>query len=169
MSTKDAVAGLFGLKGEAWMRHANPASVWTRFAIVPLLAVAIWSRDWIGWWCLVPVVALLVWTVANPLFFDRPASTKHWASRAVFGERLWTERDRASLPEEFRSPVPNIAQASQLVGLVALAVGLVTDDVAATVGGVVIMQLGKCWYLDRMVLLFDAVKAHDSEAAAWEY
>jgi hypothetical protein len=117
----------------------------------------------------VPIVALLVWIVINPLFFDRPASPRHWASRSVFGERLWTERDRASLPQEFRSAVPNVAQASQLIGLVALAVGLVTYDVGATVCGVIIMQLGKCWYLDRMALLFDAVKAHDPGVAAWEY
>src|SRR5919108_2649722 len=28
------VAKLFGLQGEAWMRHANPLSVWTRFAVL---------------------------------------------------------------------------------------------------------------------------------------
>src|SRR4029453_10046537 len=43
------VASLFGLKGDSWMRHANPWSVWTRFAVLPLLILAIWSRDWIGW------------------------------------------------------------------------------------------------------------------------
>ena len=31
------VASLFGLKGDSWMRHANPWSVWTRFAVLPLL------------------------------------------------------------------------------------------------------------------------------------
>jgi hypothetical protein len=46
------IAKAFGLDGENWMRHANPVSVWTRFAVLPLLAAAIWSRDWIGWWCL---------------------------------------------------------------------------------------------------------------------
>ena len=42
------IAKLFGLEGESWMRHANPASVWTRFSVVSILALAIWSRDWIG-------------------------------------------------------------------------------------------------------------------------
>jgi hypothetical protein len=28
------------------MRHANPVSVWTRFAVLPLLALAVWSREW---------------------------------------------------------------------------------------------------------------------------
>lgn len=31
------VARLFGLRGESWMRHANPWSVWTRFSVLPLL------------------------------------------------------------------------------------------------------------------------------------
>src|SRR4051812_35846572 len=39
------VAKLFGLEGESWMKHANPASVWTRFSVVSLLALSIWSRD----------------------------------------------------------------------------------------------------------------------------
>ena len=42
------VAKLFGLEGESWMKHANSASVWTRFSVVSLLALAIWSREWIG-------------------------------------------------------------------------------------------------------------------------
>nr|WP_238997445.1 DUF6653 family protein [Mycolicibacterium sp. CBMA 361] len=32
----------------AWRRHANPWSVWTRFAAIPLMMLAIWSRVW-GW------------------------------------------------------------------------------------------------------------------------
>ena len=30
------VAKLFGLEGDAWMRHATPLSVWTRFGVLPL-------------------------------------------------------------------------------------------------------------------------------------
>jgi hypothetical protein len=43
-----SVTKLFGPEGERWMRHANPVSVWTRFAVLPLLALAVWSREWIG-------------------------------------------------------------------------------------------------------------------------
>jgi hypothetical protein len=32
-----SVNKLFGLEGDKWMRHANPVSVWTRFAVLPLL------------------------------------------------------------------------------------------------------------------------------------
>jgi hypothetical protein len=41
VTTATKIAKLFGLQGEAWMRHANPVSVWTRFAVLPLLAVSI--------------------------------------------------------------------------------------------------------------------------------
>ena len=44
------IARLFGLTGDKWMQHANAMSVWTRFAVVPLLALAIWSRAWLGWY-----------------------------------------------------------------------------------------------------------------------
>jgi hypothetical protein len=168
-ASKNRVAALFGLKGEAWMRHANPWSVWTRFAVVPLLAPAIWSRDWIGWWCLLPIVLLIVWLGINPLFFDRPATTKHWVSRSVFGERIWSETSRDALPVEFRSKVPGVAQAYQAVGLAILIYGLAALDAIATVSGVLITQGGKVWYLDRMVLLFEAMKTRNPEFASWEY
>ena len=35
IKSKPSIARAFGLEGEAWMRHANPVSVWTRFAALP--------------------------------------------------------------------------------------------------------------------------------------
>lgn len=54
------IARVFGLEGRSWMRHANPASVWTRFTVLSLLSLAIWSRDWIGVWCLVGVAVAII-------------------------------------------------------------------------------------------------------------
>jgi hypothetical protein len=151
------------------MRHANPASVWTRFAVLPMLAVSIWSSDWIGWFCLIPVALSVAWLVINPLFFREPISTKHWVSKSVFGEGIWTEGDRSTFPEEFRSKIPAIATAFQLVGMAALVYGLVALDPIAVVAGIVIAQLAKLWFLDRMVLLFEAMKTQNTEYAGWEY
>jgi hypothetical protein len=162
------VTRAFGLKGEAWMRHANPASVWTRFAVLPLLALAIWSRDWIGWWCLIPIALSIVWLVVNPLVFKEPRSTKYWVSKSVFGERIWTEGDRSSFPAEFRSSVPTVSTVIQLIGIALLTYGLVVLDPVATVAGIVIAQVAKLWFLDRMVLLYDAMKRTNPEYAAWE-
>jgi hypothetical protein len=45
MSLETKLANLFGLHGEdAWRRHANPWSVYTRIPIPLLLVAAIWSR-----------------------------------------------------------------------------------------------------------------------------
>jgi hypothetical protein len=86
------VAHFFGLRGDAWMRHANPLSVWTRFSCLSLVVIAVWSRAWIGWYCLIPVAATSAWMWLNPRLFDVPASTRNWASKAVFGERIWLDR-----------------------------------------------------------------------------
>jgi hypothetical protein len=169
-TSEQRVARLFGLQGDSWMRHANPWSVWTRFAVLPLLAVSIWSRDWIGWWCLIPVALSLVFMVVNPLLFPEPRSTRNWTSRAVFGERLWADRNRVALPEQFRtSKVPAVAQSIQVVGMAVLVYGLVELDLLTVVTGTVLTQTAKAWYLDRMVLLFEHMKALRPEYAAWEY
>jgi hypothetical protein len=163
------VARAFRLEGDAWMRHANAASVWTRFAVLPLLALAVWSRDWIGWWCLVPIALSLVWLAVNPLAFGPPRSTRNWASKSVFGERIWVEHDRSRLPAQFRSQIPTLLSASHVVGLVPLVYGLVVLDPVAAAAGILLIQSGKLWYLDRMVLLFEDVKSRDPGVAAWEY
>ena len=164
------VARVFGLVGDNWTRHANPLSVWTRFAGVPLLAAAVWSRAWIGWWSLLPIALCLVFIVVNPLLFPTPHSTRNWASRGVFGERVWSERDEVEIPRQFReSRVPSVAVAFQVAGLAVLVYGLVTLDLLGVVTGLVIGQLAKAWYIDRMVLLYEDVKPRRPEYAAWEY
>jgi hypothetical protein len=163
------IAGAFGLKGENWMRHANPASVWTRFTVIPLLAGSIWSRKWIGRRSAIPIALSSVWLVVNPLFFKPPGSTRNWASRGVFGERVWVERDRSELPEQFQSAIPTAASVYQAVGMVPLVYGLGALKVISTVTGILIVQGGKLWYIDRMVLLFEDMKARNPEYAGWEY
>jgi hypothetical protein len=163
------VARVFGLTGDRWMRHANPLSVWTRFTILPLIALAVWSRTWLGWWSLVPVAMVIVWNFVNPLLFPPPASTRNWASKAVLGERIWTDRDRIDLPAPHRSRVPDVASGYAAVGLVLLVYGLVVFDVIAVVAGILIVAGGKLWFIDRMVLLFEDVKTRRPEYAAWEY
>jgi len=169
-TTETKIAKAFGLDGESWMRHANPVSVWTRFAVLPLLAAAVWSRDWIGWWSLVPVALSLVFMKVNPLLFPTPGSTRNWASRAVFGERIWADRNKTEIPEQFaRSRVPTVTYAVQIFGLAVLVYGLVELRLLDVVTGLVIVQCAKAWCLDRMVLLFDDMKGRRPEYAAWEY
>src|SRR5687768_11073294 len=168
-ANKPTIARVFGLQGDSWMRHANPASVWTRFLTLPLLAVAIWSREWIGWLSLLPIAASIVWMAVNPLFFAKPRSTRNWASKGVLGERIWSEADRSTLPGEFRSKALTVAATYQTIGMLVLGYGLVVLNPLAAVTGLLIVQGGKSWYIDRMVLLFDAMKARDAEYASWDY
>lgn len=163
------VAKLFGLTGDSWARHANPVSVATRFAVLPLLALSIWSRDWIGWWCLVPVVLSVVFMMVNPLLFPKPRSTRNWASKGVFGERVWSERNVTPVPAQFTPDVLRVTYAVQTVGAAALVYGLVRFDLMATVTGLVILQAAKAWYIDRQVLLYEDMKQRNAEYASWEY
>ena len=161
------LAKAFGLEGDGWMRHANPISVWTRFSVVSLLALAIWSREWIGIRCLAPIAAVIVWMFVNPLLFKEPKSTRNWASRSVLGERIWVDRDKVTLPEEFRSRAASIvANGYSTVGMVILAYGLIDLNLIATLSGILIIHGGKAWYLDRAVLLFAAMKNRDPEYAS---
>ena len=54
------IARAFGMNDEAWRRHANPWSVYTRFAAIPAMILAVWSRVWIGWWALIPALLVAV-------------------------------------------------------------------------------------------------------------
>jgi len=163
------VASLFGLKGDSWMRHANPWSVWTRFAVLPLLILAVWSRDWIGWWSVAAVALVLVFMMVNPLLFRKSGSTRNWASKSVFGEHIWSDRDTVELPRQFLdSKVPATSTAIQVAGVALLAYGLIQLDPLTTVAGLVLDQTAKAWYLDRMVLLYEDMKARNPEYAAWE-
>ena len=170
-TTRDRkVAKAFGLEGDNWMKHANAASVWTRFSVVSLFALAVWSREWIGIWCLVPVALSIVWMFVNPLLFKAPKSTRNWASRTVLGERIWVDRDKIELPEQFRSRTPSlVANAYSAIGLALLVFGLVDLNVLAAVTGILITHGGKAWYLDRTQLLFCDMKGRNAEYSSWDY
>jgi hypothetical protein len=103
LSSERRLARVFGLDGDSWMRHANPVSVWTRFAVLPMLAVAVWSRDWIGWWSVALVVLSLVFMMINPMLFREPGSTRNWASKAVLSERIWVDRNDVDVPATYRA------------------------------------------------------------------
>jgi hypothetical protein len=167
--TKPSVAKAFGLEGDSWMRHSNPVSVWTRFAGLPMLALAVWSRDWIGWLSLIPIGLSVVWLAINPLFFAKPRSTRNWASKGVLGERVWAEGDHSTFPPQFQSKATVAAAVHQSVGMAVLGYGLWVLDPLAAVAGMLIVQGGKAWFIDRQVLLFDDMKHRNAEYASWDY
>jgi hypothetical protein len=168
-TSEQRIARLFGLTGDAWMRHANPISVWTRFSCLSLVALAVWSREWIGWLSVGAVAAAVVWMVVNPLLFGVPSSTRNWASKGVFGERIWADRKQVEIPEQFRSRVPNLANLYSAIGLAIATYGLIALELWPVVGGILITHGAKLWYLDRMVLLFEDMKQRDHTYTRWEW
>ncbi|EGV33100.1 hypothetical protein ThidrDRAFT_0778 [Thiorhodococcus drewsii AZ1] len=158
MTLERKIASIFRLTDENWMRHANPLSVWSRYSVLPLLMLAIWSRTWIGWWFLVPVALSITWTLINPALFPKPESTDAWASKAVLGERLYLDRDRVEIPDHHRSPLFAILKTVALVGfLIALGSALVYS-IPGAASGLALTYLAKSWFLDRMVWLYEDMR-----------
>lgn len=145
-----------------WWRHANPASGWTRMPILAGLALAIFSRVWIGWWCLVPVALLLVWNWLNPRAFASPQSLDSWMTRAVLGERIWLNRQTKPIPPN-HARMANMLSLAATFGLLPLVYGLWVLDPMATASGVIIATGAKLWFLDRMVWLYEDTKADHPE------
>ena len=77
---------------ESWKRHSNPWSVYTRFSILPLMSLAFWSREWIGYYSLILIIISFVWIWLNPRLFKAPTQTNNWASMGTFGERIYLDR-----------------------------------------------------------------------------
>jgi len=74
------------MKDSAWRRRANPWSVWTSFAAIPAMIVAIWSRVWLGWvGALLPVAVVVLWLVVNPVIFLAVDVPKVWVSKGSYG------------------------------------------------------------------------------------
>ena len=142
---------LMGMSDRARLRHANPWSGWTRFAMaLPLLIAAVWSRVWIGWGALAPIALVILWIWANPRVFPPPRDFGAWMSRGVLGERVWLERDRFGVPRHHRR-VANAATGFAAVGALAMLWGLVVLDPWAAILGALLAVAGKAWFCDRMV------------------
>ena len=144
---------LMGMTGPVWDRHANPLSGWTRLAILPVLALAIRSRVWIGWWSVLPALAVVLWAFANPRAFPPPADHGAWMTRAVLGERWFLARGKVSLPSH-HVRWARILGAAAALGLLPLAFGLWHLNAFAVLTGLVLTVGGKLWFLDRMVWLY---------------
>lgn len=166
MAFGEAIAKAFRMDDAAWRRHANPWSGWTRLPILPLLALAIWSRVWLGWWCLVPIGVLILWAAINPHVFPVPKTTDNWMSHAVFGERVWLNRDAIPIPQQHRRAATLLTWLSA-IGLIPLAWGFYALDPVAVVFGVALVLIGKLWFLDRMVWLYADMREATPEYRSW--
>jgi hypothetical protein len=160
------MATLFRLDEEGWERHANPWSVWTRVATWPVLMFVLWSFHWWGVWSLLPLAVVAGWLVLNPHAFPPPASTKSWASRAVFGERVYLLRELHPIPLEHTNAATALSVGSG-VGALLMGAGLLTAEPVTFLAGGVAVFLCKLWFVDRMVWLYEDMSREVPEYAAW--
>ncbi|MGW0435615.1 DUF6653 family protein [Micromonospora sp. NPDC003197] len=159
MNPVQLIARAFRMDDEGWRRHANPWSVWTRFAAIPPLLLGIWSRTWIGWWCLVPIAMVVVWLWINPHVFPPVDEPRTWTAKGIYGERLWAERG-GRLPEGHQS-VLRLLVLTGLAGFGLLAWGLVQLEVWPTVFGGTLVVVVQLWRIDRFTWLYERSTASD--------
>ncbi len=167
MTLERKIANLFKLTDENWMKHANPWSAWTRYSVLPIIVLAFWSRVWIGWWFLLPAIISLAWMFFNPVLFKKAKSTKNWASKAVLGERVWLNRDKIDVPK-YHQTLPNILNGISSIGMILSIWAIVVLSIWPAILGISIAYLGKSWYMDRMVWLYEDMK-HLPEYEKWLY
>jgi hypothetical protein len=160
------IARSFRMDEATWARHANPWSVWTRVATLPVLLLALSSHVWIGWWSLVAVLGVSLWTWVNPRLFRPPVSTRSWASRATFGERIWLNRQAIPIPGHHARAAALLSIASATGFLISI-YGAIAIDATALAGGGVLAWTAKMWFVDRMVWLYEDMKDHSPEYRSW--
>ena len=167
MRIDKAIEASMAMKDTDWARHANPWSVYSRIPTLALFALAVWSRVWIGWWALLPVAAVVAWTLWNPRAFPPPASTRNWASKVTFGERVWLKRKETPIPRPpwrggpsgCRSPAGSRCCPQS------------TDSSSSTRQPLHWARSWprwlKLWFCDRMVWLYEDMIAEHAEHRAW--
>jgi len=150
-----------------WKRHSNPWSVVTRSTVTPILVLALWSRVVFGLYSIILVIFSLIWMYINPRVFSPPKSTNNWASKGVFGERVWVNRDKVPIPEKHRR-APNILSIVSGIGFIFVIFGTYKLDILIVLFGFSLNILGKLWFVDRMVWLYEDMK-HLPEYGKFEY
>jgi hypothetical protein len=169
MNTLESLsAKLFNMTDETWERHANPWSVWTRYACLPLFVLAISSYAWIGYTNLILIVLIGVWCWLNPRVFGKPRSTNNWASKSVLGERVLLAGDKGPIPRHHKTAL-SILKFLMLLGVFTVVTGYICEEIALVWLGVCIVILAKSWFLDRMVWLYDEMSNIHVEYKEWLY
>ena len=168
METTNTFEKTMSMGADVWRRHANPLSVYTRFLSLPLLGLALWSRDWIGPWCAIPVALAIFWVWINPRLFPVPASTDNWASKAVLGERIWMRRKTMPIPRHHARAAIVLAAISA-IGALQFFYGAIALEPVMLSYGLVVTLLGKAWFLDRMVWLYEDMMHTSAEYRDWLY
>lgn len=141
------------MSDEMWKRHANPWSVWTRFAAIPAAIVAIWSRVWIGWWSLVPIALVVAWLFLNVFVFSPVDLPRSWAAKGIYGEKLWFN-NRSEIPGHY-AVIQRWLIILGIAGMILIAWGLIQLHLCVSILGSVILILAQLWRIDRFSTLYE--------------
>lgn len=139
---------------DTWLRHANPWSVYTRLSCLPLMALAIWSRVWIGWWSLSALAVVLLWTWYNPRMASTSGDVNSWAYKGVMGERIFLNRKLNPIPQHHQR-MGYLLTALSMVGVFLLGHGLYVLVGWEVISGLLLTIVAKLWFVDRMVWLYE--------------
>jgi len=127
-----------------WRRHTNPWSGWSRMLTFPFLFIAIWYHNWIA------LAVVIVWYVVNPFLFPEPKSTDNFMSKAVLGEKLWTEK--------IRTRFPNVLNACNGIFFVVALYASYRNMLWHVIYPAILSFTFKMWFLDRMVFIYEEFK-----------
>jgi len=144
------MASILGKEG--WKRHANPWSVYTRFAAIPAGVLAGWSRVWIDWWAALPLALVIIWLVINPFVFRPMDKPTHWISKGILGEPLWLEGSPVFAPHR---NVLRILLAFGIVGMISMFAGVIWLNPWAAVSGALLVTITQVWRIKRFARAFD--------------
>ncbi len=127
-----------------WKRHINPWSGWSRMLTFPFLFIAVWYHNWIA------LAVVIVWYAVNPFLFPEPKSTDNFMSKAVLGEKLWTEK--------IRTRFPNVLNVCNGIFFVVALYASYRNMLWHVVYSAILSLTFKMWFLDRMVFIYEEFK-----------
>ena len=87
----------------------------------------------------------------------------------MLGERVYLNRDKIEIPDVHKTPLYSILNITSFAGMLIAIWAIIYYSIWATVLGVSLAYLGKSWYLDRMVWLYEMMKSENEEYLKWDY
>ena len=78
-------------------------------------------------------------------------------------------RDKISISEIHKKPIHQILNIISSIGFLLSIWAIVNYSIWGAVLGTALAYLGKSWYLDRMVWLYEDMKDSNEEYKSWDY
>lgn len=158
---------MLGMDSDVWHRHASGWSVWTRFATLPLLYLAVWSHGWFGWPLAgLSIATVCLWLWLNPRIFPPPRRLTTWHARATFGERVWLNRAVVPIPadDNRRAILLSLATA---IGFAMGMWGAFMQNLPVLIAGTLVTYVAKIAFLAGMVALYDRMRDAHPVYRSW--